>query len=48
MSERSKWRAISDWRISLKGAPVQNYQTVAPNSNPRGEFASDTPGPAGG
>src|SRR5215472_10123602 len=38
----------SDWRISLKGAPVQNYQTVAPNSNPRGEFASDTPGPAGG
>jgi len=29
------------------GAPVQNYQTVALDSNPRGEFAGETAGPAG-
>src|SRR5262249_39389242 len=38
----------SDWRVGFMGAPVQNYQTVAPDSNPRGEFAGETAGPAGG
>jgi hypothetical protein len=38
----------SDWGIGLMGAPVQNYQTVAPDSNPRGEFAGEAAGPAGG